>query len=127
MTITNDNAEICSNCGRMRKKGDEVPFVCFMPFPSGHRWRAFGEEDPTHLNMNGSPLTVSALAWIANALERHGEVRVTNCMTSPTPGMGAVYLGAELQRLGFFDVLLPKPREDDERNEAHEIIEGMEG
>jgi hypothetical protein len=60
------------------------------------------------LNMDGAPVTVATLAWIAHQLEKHGSVRVTNCAIANTPGIASVYLGAELQRLGFFDEVFRK-------------------
>jgi hypothetical protein len=121
--ITSENAEVCANCGRMRKKGSDAPYsACFLPFANGHHWRPLGESDPWRLNMNGSALTVTALAWIANALEKHGQVRVTNCATANLPGIAAMHLGAALCRAGFLEA-----NPDAERLEAHEQNERAEG
>lgn len=61
------------------------------------------EEVENTLHMNGTPMTVTALAWLAIAAEKHGSAHIVGCAKAAVPGVTALLMGAELQRLGFFD------------------------
>lgn len=54
-------------------------------------------DDMQKLDLGGMPVTIPALNWIVNTLEKYGSVTITNAYQCQSGG-GSMSLGMELQK-----------------------------